>query len=191
MRTLNFKSKGLIGTLFIRANVWWSRYRKNSRLGQYPVTEVLAIALINGIIAYPNPYTRMSSTRLIYLLFSQCGISNTDDLWYYQEMLMHVRLTNYSNLISSDYNRTYVDVNSNVENITTGPGVYRALWLLALAIIFKFVITVFTIGIKVPAGLYIPSLCMGAIMGRIVGIGMEQLALCVAVTYYNLIHIFH
>jgi chloride channel 3/4/5 len=48
--------------------------------------------------------------------------------------------------------------------------------MLALALIFKCVITVFTIGIKVPAGLYIPSLCMGAIMGRIVGIGMEQLA---------------
>ena len=64
-----------------------------------------------------------------------------------------------------------------MEGAATGPGVYRALWLLALALIFKIVITVFTIGIKVPAGLYIPSLCMGAIMGRIVGIGMEQLAL--------------
>ena len=28
--------------------------------------------------------------------------------------------------------------------------------------------------IKVPAGLFIPSLCMGAIVGRMVGIGMEQ-----------------
>jgi chloride channel 3/4/5 len=48
--------------------------------------------------------------------------------------------------------------------------------VVAVSFIFKCVITVFTIGIKVPAGLYIPSLCMGAIMGRIVGIGMEQLA---------------
>lgn len=76
-----FLTQGLIGTLFIRANVWWSRYRKGSRLGQYPVLEVLGITLINGIVAYPNPYTRMSSTRLIYLLFSQCGVANTDDLW--------------------------------------------------------------------------------------------------------------
>ena len=37
------------------------------------------------------------------------------------------------------------------------------------------IMTIFTIGIKVPAGLYIPSLCMGAIVGRIVGIAMEQL----------------
>lgn len=36
--------------------------------------------------------------------------------------------------------------------------------------------TIFTFGIKVPCGLFIPSLCLGAIVGRIVGIGMEQLA---------------
>lgn len=78
--------------------------------------------------------------------------------------------------LCSDYNRNFTDVNSAIESAESGPGVYRALWLLALALIFKCVITVFTIGIKVPAGLYIPSLCMGAIMGRIVGIGMEQLA---------------
>lgn len=148
---------GLLGTLFIRANVWWARFRKNSRLGQYPVMEVLGITLLNGIIAFPNPYTRMSSTNLIYLLFSQCGVANTDDL--------------------CDYHRNFTDLSAAaIESAPTGPGVYRALWLLALALIFKIVITVFTIGIKVPAGLYIPSLCMGAIMGRIVGIGMEQLA---------------
>ena len=78
----------------------------------------------------------------------------------------------------SDYHRNFTDLSAAaIESAPTGPGVYRALWLLALALIFKIVITVFTIGIKVPAGLYIPSLCMGAIMGRIVGIGMEQLAL--------------
>lgn len=36
--------------------------------------------------------------------------------------------------------------------------------------------TVFTFGMKVPCGLFIPSLCLGAIAGRIVGIFMEQLA---------------
>jgi chloride channel 3/4/5 len=53
--------------------------------------------------------------------------------------------------------------------------VYTALALLCLALVFKVIMTIFTIGIKVPAGLYIPSLCMGAIVGRIVGIAMEQL----------------
>ncbi|KAK2720092.1 H(+)/Cl(-) exchange transporter 5-like isoform X2 [Artemia franciscana] len=147
---------GLIGTLFIRANIWWTRFKKNSKLGQYPITEVLLVTLATAIVGYPNPYTRMSSTRLIYLMFSQCGIANDDLL--------------------CDYNRNFTDVNSAVELAEAGPGVFQAVWLLSLALILKISLTIFTIGIKVPAGIYIPSLCMGAIVGRLVGIAMEQLA---------------
>lgn len=43
------------------------------------------------------------------------------------------------------------------------------MWELSLALIFKMVVTIFTFGIKVPAGLFIPSLCMGAIIGRMMG----------------------
>ena len=76
----------------------------------------------------------------------------------------------------SDYNRNFTDVNSNLELALAGPGVHTAIWLLLLALFLKLTLTVFTYGIKVPCGLYIPSLCLGAIVGRIVGIGMEQLA---------------
>jgi len=147
---------GLIGTLFIRANIWWSRLRKQSRIGQYPIAEVLILTLINAVVAYPNPYTRMSSTRLIYLLFSQCGVDNNDML--------------------CDYNRNYTTINGDVGSAPAGEGVYHALALLLLTLVFKIVMTIFTIGVKLPAGLYIPSLCMGAIVGRIVGTCIEQLA---------------
>jgi chloride channel 3/4/5 len=136
--------------------LYWCRYRKYSKLGQYPVTEVLMVTVMTAIIAYPNPYTRMNTSQLIYLLFSQCGISNSDDL--------------------CDYNRNFTDVNSAIEIAAAGPGVYRAIWLLILALILKLIMTIFTFGMKVPCGLFIPSLCLGAIVGRIVGIGMEQLA---------------
>ena len=49
---------GVIGTIFIRGNIWWCRFRKTSRLGQYPVMEVVSVALITAILAYPNEYTR-------------------------------------------------------------------------------------------------------------------------------------
>jgi len=71
----------VIATVFIKANLYWCRYRKFSRLGQYPVTEVLVVAVITAVIAYPNPYTRMNTSQLILLLFSQCGVSNSDNLW--------------------------------------------------------------------------------------------------------------
>ncbi|XP_014364738.2 H(+)/Cl(-) exchange transporter 5 isoform X1 [Papilio machaon] len=147
---------GCIATVFIKANIYWCRYRKHSKLGQYPVTEVLVVTLVTAVVAYPNPYTRMNTSQLIYLLFNQCGISNSDPL--------------------CDYDRNFTDVNSAIEKAAAGPGVYRAVWLLVLALVLKLVMTVFTFGIKVPCGLFIPSLALGAIAGRIVGIGVEQLA---------------
>ncbi|KAK8379882.1 hypothetical protein O3P69_019710 [Scylla paramamosain] len=147
---------GIIGTLFIKFNIRWCRYRKTSMLGQYPRLEVVVVTLITAAIAYHNPYTRMNTSNLIYLLFSQCGVANTDSL--------------------CDYQRNFTSANTAIEIAAAGPGVVRAVWLLALALIFKCVATVFTFGLKVPCGLFIPSLAMGAIIGRLVGIGMEQLA---------------
>ncbi|VDQ08185.1 unnamed protein product [Trichobilharzia regenti] len=46
--------------------------------------------------------------------------------------------------------------------------------MLAIALILKLILTVFTFGIKVPTGLFIPSLAAGAIMGRMLGIATEQ-----------------
>lgn len=82
------------------------------------------------------------------------------------------RLNIYSIICFSDYNRNFTDVNSAIEIAAAGPGVYKAIWLLILAFIVYLVLTIFTFGIKVPCGLFIPSLTLGAIIGRIVGIGM-------------------
>lgn len=79
--------------------------------------------------------------------------------------------TKYKPSHSSDYNRNFTDVNSAIEIAAAGPGVYRAIWLLILAFVVYLVLTVFTFGMKVPCGLFIPSLTLGAIIGRIVGIG--------------------
>lgn len=75
-------------------------------------------------------------------------------------------------LVFSDYNRNFTDVNSAIEIAAAGPGVYKAIWLLLLAFVVYLVLTIFTFGMKVPCGLFIPSLCLGSIMGRIVGIGI-------------------
>ncbi|XP_068148620.1 H(+)/Cl(-) exchange transporter 5 [Drosophila tropicalis] len=149
---------GVIGTFFIKANLWWCRYRKFSKLGQYPVMEVLVVTLITGIICYPNPFTRMNMNELIFLLVSKCSPGDlTNPLCDYKRM----------NVTSGA---------SSIEVTEPGPGVYRSIFLLLLTFILKLALTIFTFGMKVPAGLFIPSLLLGAIMGRIVGIGVEQLA---------------
>ncbi|KAL5289746.1 hypothetical protein ACFFRR_009646 [Megaselia abdita] len=148
---------GVIGTVFIKANLWWCRYRKFSKLGQYPVTEVLIVTLVTAILCYPNPYTRMPMNELIYLLVSQCSPNETNPLCDYSM-------------------NNFTDGTSTIELPYPGSGVYKAIWLLVFAFILKLALTIFTFGMKVPCGLFIPSLLLGAIMGRIVGIGVEQLA---------------
>ncbi|XP_064636222.1 H(+)/Cl(-) exchange transporter 4-like isoform X2 [Lineus longissimus] len=145
---------GVYGAFFNKANILWCRYRKNSTLGKYPITEVLAISCITALVSFPNMYTRMSGSELIRMLVSQCGQEDLSDL--------------------CDYTRNLSSVNEKIS--PAGPKLVGAMWQLALALIFKGVITIFTFGIKVPAGLFIPSMAVGAIIGRMVGVGVEQLA---------------
>ncbi|PIO37790.1 hypothetical protein AB205_0206190, partial [Aquarana catesbeiana] len=121
---------GLWGAFFIRGNIAWCRRRKTTKLGHYPVTEVLAVTAITAVLAFPNEYTRTSSSELISELFNDCGLLDSS------------KLCDYSN----DFNSTNV---GNLPDRSAGSGVYTALWQLSLALIFKAVITIFTFGIKV------------------------------------------
>ncbi|XP_062939875.1 H(+)/Cl(-) exchange transporter 4-like [Cynocephalus volans] len=148
----------LWGTLFIRCNIAWGRRRKTTRLRKNPVLEVIVVTAIRAVIAYPNPYTRQSTSELISEMFNDCGAFESSQLCDY----------------INDPNMTRpVD---DIPDRPAGFGVYTAMWQLALALIFKIVITIFTFGMKIPSGLLIPSMAMGAMAGRMVGIGVEQLA---------------
>ncbi|XP_053129770.1 H(+)/Cl(-) exchange transporter 5 isoform X2 [Hemicordylus capensis] len=143
---------GLWGAFFIRSNIAWCRRRKTTKLGKYPVVEVLVVTAITAVLAFPNEYTRMSTSELISELFNDCSILDSSELCDYYN--------------ASNPNSTKA----------AGPGVYKAMWKLALALLLKVFITIFTFGMKVPSGLFIPSMAVGAIVGRLLGVGMEQLA---------------
>ena len=55
-----------------------------------------------------------------------------------------------------------------------GPGIHRALWQLFWALIVQITLVIFTIGTKIPSGLIVPSISIGAIAGRLIGILTEQ-----------------
>ena len=48
---------------------------------------------------------------------------------------------------------------------------------LAIAFVIKAILTVITFGVKLPAGIYVPSMVVGGLMGRIVGHIVQYLAL--------------
>lgn len=51
------------------------------------------------------------------------------------------------------------------------------IWYLSIAFVIKAVLTTITFGIKVPAGIYVPSMVVGGLIGRIVGHIVQYLAL--------------
>ncbi|RMZ74801.1 hypothetical protein DV737_g5724, partial [Chaetothyriales sp. CBS 132003] len=51
----------------------------------------------------------------------------------------------------------------------TPDGLPGVIWYLTVAFIIKSFLTTITFGIKVPAGIYVPSMVVGGLMGRIVG----------------------
>ncbi|BFZ15227.1 hypothetical protein BsWGS_18266 [Bradybaena similaris] len=146
---------GMIGKFLIKFNIMWCKFRKTSVLGNYPIAEVLVITFITGLLSYPNPYARMDSSELIKLLVSRCGPEDNMEL--------------------CDYHRNPNMTDPYKYSAASGAGVSSAMWKLVLAFAFKLIITVFTFGIKVPAGLFVPSLTIGAIVGRLVGVGFEQI----------------
>uniref|UniRef100_A0A8C1R2U6 Chloride channel protein n=1 Tax=Cyprinus carpio TaxID=7962 RepID=A0A8C1R2U6_CYPCA len=149
---------GLWGAFFIRANIAWCRRRKSTRFGKYPVLEVITVAAITAIVAFPNPYTRQNTSELIKELFTDCGPLESSQLCQYRSQM------NGSQAYPAG------------SDAAAAPGVYSAMWQLSLALVFKIIMTIFTFGLKVPSGLFIPSMAIGAIAGRIVGIAVEQLA---------------
>lgn len=59
------------------------------------------------------------------------------------------------------------------------PGSFEKVWPVArsilVAMIVKGCLTIITFGIKLPAGIFIPTLGVGACVGRVVGIAMQWL----------------
>ncbi|CAK5028827.1 unnamed protein product [Meloidogyne enterolobii] len=154
---------GLLGSLFIWSNIKWCAYRKNTQwLGQNPIYEVLIVSAVTGALSFFNPYTRKSASSLIKQLFDRCGPED-----YGQNLC--------------DYNRNFtfgqvVDkVDDNYHTGDLGSGLQTAIFQLVMALFAKLLFTIFTFGVKVPSGLFVPSLAMGAIAGRLLGIKVEGL----------------
>lgn len=59
---------------------------KTTRLGRYPIIEVLAVTAVTAVVAYPNSYTRMSGAELISELFNDCSLLDSSQLCGYQQV---------------------------------------------------------------------------------------------------------
>ncbi|CAJ1422249.1 unnamed protein product [Effrenium voratum] len=134
---------GLVGALFVKLNIQISEARKDGSAfrEKVPITlEVALIALFTAITSYPSIYTRDLSSLAIHSLFCSCS-SPTNGV---------DRLT----LCEGDQEAASASL--------------VAALLLAAAV--RFAQVTVTFGTGVPCGLFVPSLYVGACLGRCLGI---------------------
>ena len=125
---------GLMGALFIKASrIWATTFRRIRIIKEYPMLEVLLVALITGLLSFWNRFTRLPVAELLFELAAPCEPSTNTGLCRGREQLPHM------------------------------------IWYLSIAFVIKAFLTIITFGIKVPAGIYVPSMVVGGLMGRIVG----------------------
>lgn len=151
---------GAAGALFIKASRLWAKsFRRIPTIKAHPLLEVVLVALVTGLSGYWNPLTKLPVTKLLYNLAAPCDKkdSNLDPLGLCPESIDEI------------------------------PPII--LNLLA-AFIIKGFLTTITFGIvgddgmtdtacmvcanlseiqKVPAGIYIPSMVVGGLLGRLIG----------------------
>jgi chloride channel 3/4/5 len=65
---------GIYGAVFCKLNIQWSKsFRQLSLIKRYPTLEVILVVLVTGTVGYYNRYTRISGTRLVEDLLSECS----------------------------------------------------------------------------------------------------------------------
>lgn len=139
---------GAMGAAFVKLNVMFTTFRKSNRwLRSRPWQEICFIAFVTSIISYPNIYMRGGLTSLLAQLFGTCtDISRTD---------------NDENLGSG---------NSLVLSLCGhDDSPWSQMGLILLSCIGNFFLATITYGSAIPSGVFMPSLCIGALMGRIIG----------------------
>lgn len=126
---------GLYGAYFIKLNLKYAKMRKTTFIKNFPILEVAVVALVTGLINYPNIYMRLQPSVLLSYLFQECNASTPEAL-------------------------------CNLDNWT------QSVLLLLSACGLGFLLASYSFGVALPAGIIIPSMCIGALFGRAVGILM-------------------
>ncbi|EMD69629.1 hypothetical protein COCSADRAFT_106384 [Bipolaris sorokiniana ND90Pr] len=129
---------GLYGAFVIKWNLKMQVFRKKY-LAAYPITEAVTLAVITGVICYPNMFLRIDMTESMEILFRECKQGK-------------------------DYDRL-CDAAQRWHNVAT----------LAIATTIRTLLVIISFGCKVPAGIFVPSMAIGAAFGRMVGICVQVL----------------
>jgi len=135
---------GLYGAFVIKFNIQVAAFRRK-HLSTHGVSEAVLLATITAFVGYLNQFLRIDMTESLEILFKECEGGGD-----------HANLCQYVMTWSSTDLRTSAQ--------------WKMVNSLLLATIVRTALIVISYGCKVPAGIFVPSMAVGATFGRMVGI---------------------
>ncbi|CAJ0651298.1 13721_t:CDS:10, partial [Entrophospora sp. SA101] len=171
---------GLYGALVIRYNLMIQSFRKKFLLKDYyAVYEAAILASITALIGYLNIFMKMDMTETLGILFQECetkthdyeGLCKDSEMFRMACLLFIATVLRFGFIII-----TYgTKVPADYEGLCKDSEMFRMACLLFIATVLRFGFIIITYGTKVPAGIFIPSMAVGATFGRFLGLFVKAL----------------
>jgi chloride channel 3/4/5 len=158
---------GATGAIFIKASRFWARsFRRIQIIRRWPLLEVVLVALITGLVSYWNTYTKSPVAKLLLNLASPCDDGKSDEMGLCPEQIN--------------------DIMGVVQELMIGFVIKGFLTIITFGIVSGIIISqdnslkrksLIHVLQKLPAGIYVPSMVVGGLLGRIVGHLVQWLVL--------------
>ncbi|KAK4442701.1 H(+)/Cl(-) exchange transporter [Podospora aff. communis PSN243] len=132
---------GLFGAAFCKGSQMWTK-RMKPFINRHPLVELSGIVLVTAALQYPNPITREPALLMIRNLLRDCDTKGVSG---------NAKMDGWICEQERQVDKT---------------GYYA--WLIYGTIV-KIVLTIVTVGSRIPSGLIVPALGAGAISGRLLG----------------------
>ena len=147
--------QGLYGAFVVKFNLQVAAFRRK-HLSNHAVAEAVTLASVTAMVGYFNRFTRIDMTESMAILFRECdGGGDFDNLCQYA-------LSSF--ILPSFFT---VRFRSSAQ--------WRMANSLLLATVLRMGLVVVSYGCKVPAGIFVPSMAIGATFGRMIGIMVKAM----------------
>lgn len=138
---------GLYGNFISKWNVHFVSFRRKY-LSAWPLYEVFFLALITALISYFNEFLKLDMTESMEVLFHECVQEDGGSAWAHR----------ICKLDENTHTATFLQV----------------LLSLCFATVVRALLVVVSYGCRVPAGIFVPSMAVGATFGRAVSLVVER-----------------
>lgn len=138
---------GLYGNYISKWNIHYVSFRKKY-LSKWPLQEVIVLTFITAFLSYFNEFLKLDMTESMEVLFHECVENEQGSMW--------------------SHRLCQIDKNSSLFS-------FISLFLsLIFATCLRALLIVASYGCKVPAGIFVPSMAVGATFGRAISLIVER-----------------